>query len=222
MMAKKRATSRSHGGSGAEKESKSATAAAGEPKQVPKAEAPSTEATQDEAAEETAHAEEPSLEKQLADARQALEETERKYLYSVAELQNYKRRMQRELADRMQFANEELLRDLLPLLDNFRLAVRANSQDPDAEAVLDGVRLMLQQFEDLLSSYGVQPVNAEPGTDFDPSVHEAVERLDAGPEMRGKIVEELAQGYTFRDRLLRPAKVKAGALAAEAEDEEKS
>ena len=156
------------------------------------------------------------LEQQLADARTALAEMERKYLYAVADLQNYKRRMQRELADRMQFANEQLLRDLLPLLDNFRLAVESSPTQGDAAGVLAGVGMILQQFEDLLHSHGVEQVAAEPGTEFDPSLHEAVVRVDAGTELRGKIVEELARGYTFRDRLLRPAKVKAGAVPLEA------
>ncbi len=160
-----------------------------------------------------AAADESDIEQQLADARAALAEMEQKHLYAVADLQNYKRRMQQELADRMQFANEQVLGDLLPVLDNFRLAVETTAGDTDAEGVIAGVRMILQQLEDLLRSYGVEPVAADPGTDFDPAVHEAVELLEAAPDLRGKVVEEVSRGYTFRDRLLRPAKVKAGALA---------
>jgi len=178
----------------------------------------SAEATSiDDAQEDVGGAEEPSLEQQLADARQAFEETEQKHLYAVADLRNYQRRMQQEMADRMQFANEQLLRDLLPVLDNFQRAVETSPGNADADGVVAGVRMILQQFADLLSSYGVEPVAAEPGTDFDPSVHEAVERLEVAPELRGKVVEEVARGYMFRGRLLRSAKVRAGALAAEEE-----
>ncbi len=219
-MAQKRAKSRSRRRSGAREKSADDDGAQ-QSKQAQEVEAGGPDESRQEAAEESAEAEVPSLEQQLADARKALEETEKKYLYSVADLHNYKRRMQRELADRMQFANEELLRDLLPLLDNFRLAVRTSPEDADAEVVLAGVRIMLQQFEDLLSSYGVQPIAAEPGTDFDPSVHEAVERLDAGPQLQGKVVEEVTRGYKFRDRLLRAARVRAGSLPAEGEDVDK-
>ncbi|MFQ5811506.1 MAG: nucleotide exchange factor GrpE [Armatimonadota bacterium] len=174
---------------------------------------------EDEAGPErmSADAEQPDLRQQLADARQALEEMERKYLYAAAELQNCKRRTQQELADRFQFANEQLLGDLLPILDNFRRAIEASPPEADAAGVLAGVRMILQQFEGLLDSYDVEQIAAEPGSDFDPSVHEAVERLDAGPELQGKVIEEVLRGYTFRGRLLRAAKVKAGALTREDE-----
>ncbi|MGD8239680.1 MAG: nucleotide exchange factor GrpE [Armatimonadota bacterium] len=157
------------------------------------------------------------LTQQLADARGALEDMERKYLYAAAELQNSKRRMQQELAGRMQFANEQLLADLLPLLDNFRRAIESTPPEADAAGVLAGVRMILQQLEGLLHSYDVEQIAAEPGTDFDPAVHEAVERLDAEPRLQGKVIEEVARGYTFRGRLLRAAKVRAGALAGEGE-----
>jgi molecular chaperone GrpE len=165
-------------------------------------------------------ADEPDIEQQLADARATLAEMEQKHLYAVADLQNYKRRMRQEVADRMQFANEQVLGDLLPVLDNFRFAVETTSGDTDAEGVIAGVRMILQQLEDLLQSYGVEPVAADPGTDFDPAVHEVVEVLEADPDLRGKVVEEVSRGYTFRDRLLRSAKVKAGALAPGEEEPE--
>lgn len=184
-----------------------------------------SEACQDPEAEGEIQSEEPepraderSLEERLAEAQQQAQEAQDRYLYAVAELQNYKRRTQRDLADRLQYANEQILGDLLPVVDHLRLALEAAAESTDTETLRRGVEMTLAQLEGVMARYGVAPIQTV-GETFDPSVHEAVERVAAdAPE--GTVVEEVTRGYRLHDRTLRAARVKVAVARADEEREE--
>ncbi|MBI3625995.1 MAG: nucleotide exchange factor GrpE [Candidatus Rokubacteria bacterium] len=156
--------------------------------------------------DETTPAEPVQSEEELTRFRQALEETKDRYLRAVAELDNQKKRAQREREEYIRFANESLLRELLPVLDNFDRALAAARAGSKAQGFLAGVELIQRELLKVLEKFGVTPYSAL-GQPFDPERHEAVQRVikpDA-PEMT--VVEETQRGYLLNGRVLRPALV---------------
>jgi molecular chaperone GrpE len=138
-------------------------------------------------------------------------------LRKSAEFENYRRRNEKERRELAEFANADLLRDILPLLDNLERALGSasetqNAGDPAAalDAYRAGVDLIRRQFLELLRKKGVTPIEAH-GADFDPHLHQAVTRESSDAHREGEVMEELQRGYKLGDRLLRPAMVKVAA-----------
>jgi molecular chaperone GrpE len=129
-----------------------------------------------------------------------------RYQRLTADFENYKRRTRQELADRTQYANEELLRKLLPILDNLRRALDHAPEGIDRNW-FDGLRMVVRQFEDTLQAQGVSPIPAV-GEKFDPAQHEAIAREETDEHEEGTIVEEMQPGYRLHERVLRPTLVK--------------
>jgi molecular chaperone GrpE len=129
-----------------------------------------------------------------------------KYLRLAAEMENLRKRHRQEQAERLQYANSELIAKLLPLLDNFHRALDHVTDEADEQWV-SGLQMIVKQFEDILESEGVQPIEAV-GKQFDPAMHQAVasETTDEYPE--GTVTSELQRGYQIHDRVLRPTLVK--------------
>jgi molecular chaperone GrpE len=129
-----------------------------------------------------------------------------RFLRAQAELENVRKRTARELAENVRFANEQLVRELLPVLDNLERALAAAGGDEGPVAALrEGVSLTQAQIHNVLKKYGVTPVEAL-GRPFDPNVHEAVQRLESD-QPEGTVVAELQRGYLLNGRLVRPAMV---------------
>ena len=121
----------------------------------------------------------------------------------AADFENYKKRSRRESEDARQFANEKLLRDLLPLVDNLARALEhANAEDP----IVQGIQMVSTQFTDILGQYGVERVSGV-GSAFNPTHHEAMGRVPTADAQPDTIVQEYEAGYTLHGRLLRPSKV---------------
>jgi len=148
----------------------------------------------------------PPLEEQLAAARREYDELFARYQRLAADFENHKRRTRQDLADRTQYASEQLIARLLPLLDNLQLALEHAPAEIDP-AWFDGIRLIARQFEDTLGAQGVQPIRAV-GEKFDPNLHEAVAREESEEHEEGTVVAELQRGYRLHDRVLRPTLVK--------------
>lgn len=150
-------------------------------------------------------------EDELARLRQALEETKRvldektdHYLRAVAELDNQKKRAQREREEYIRFANASLLRELLPVLDNFDRALGAARASAEAQGFLAGVELIQRELLKVLEKFGATPYSAV-GQPFDPERHEAVQRVLKPDAADMTVVEEIARGYLLNGRVLRPA-----------------
>jgi molecular chaperone GrpE len=139
-----------------------------------------------------------------ASERQAKEYYER-LLRLTAEFDNYKKRMAREKADFLRYANETLIKDLLESLDNLERALSHEAED-GMTGLAEGVRMTLKMLLDTLARHGVQPVEAI-GKPFDPNFHEAVSNAAAEDVENNHVVEEYQRGYLLHDRLLRPAMV---------------
>ena len=141
-----------------------------------------------------------------------------RHLRDRAELENFKRRMQRDKSEALRFANEPLLRELLPVLDNLERAVRAARQAKEsgsptgskADAALDslvtGVEMVLKQFSEVLGRHGVARVDTVERA-FDPAEHEALAQIESPHHPAGTVLEEHTAGYRLHDRLLRAAQV---------------
>lgn len=129
-----------------------------------------------------------------------------KYMRSQAEMENMKKRFQKDKQDLVKFGNETLLKQLLPVADNMEKALDHSDDKNALKALREGVELTLKGFLSVLEKSGVAPVEAL-GNAFDPNFHEAIleqEDPDAEP---GTVISEFQKGYTLNQRLLRPAMV---------------
>jgi molecular chaperone GrpE len=132
-----------------------------------------------------------------------------KYLRERADLENYRRRVQKDKEDLQKYGNECLLVEILPVMDNMERALDHVSEE-SLSAVIEGVNLTRSMLLAVLKKFGVEPVNAK-GSTFDPAFHQAmcqVESVDAAPNT---VIEEFQKGYVLNDRLLRPAMVSVAA-----------
>lgn len=126
---------------------------------------------------------------------------------SAAELENYRKRAAREKDDAVKYANAAFLERLVPILDNFELGLSAAKGDSAASAIVAGLEMVGRQLQDFLTACGVEPVNADPGTPFDPNVHEAIGQQEHPEIPDGAVIQQMRKGFKLRDRLLRPATV---------------
>lgn len=132
-----------------------------------------------------------------------------KLLRLAAEFENSKRRSEREQQNAIKFANERLLQELLPVLDNLEHAAnagQANSQDPVAQTVVAGVKMVLKQFGDTLEQLGITSFSAL-GQLFNPNEHEAMQEQESATAAPGTVILEYQKGYKLNGRLVRPARV---------------
>jgi molecular chaperone GrpE len=129
-----------------------------------------------------------------------------RFLRQVAELDNVKKRSAREREEVARFANEALIKDLLPVVDNLERAIAHASGGGNGKPLVEGVEMVLKGLLDVLTKHGVTQISAV-GQPFDPSKHEAMAQVEDESHEPNSVVEELHKGYTLRDRLLRPALV---------------
>jgi molecular chaperone GrpE len=125
-----------------------------------------------------------------------------------AEFENYKKRTAREMVDFQKYANQSLLRELLPIIDNLELAIKAAAEAADGTdtCLLDGVELTRKEILKVFENFHVEPIEAL-GKPFDPNFHEAVMREESDEHPENTVVNELQKGYLMHDRLLRPSMV---------------
>ena len=129
-------------------------------------------------------------------------------LRTTADFDNFKKRAAREKQDAIKFANEGLLQKLIPVLDNFDMALAAaqNAGGSAPQSLQTGVSMIHQLLRSVLTEAGLEEVNAE-GVTFDPNLHEAVSQKETTEAPEGQVVQQLRKGYKLRERLLRPATV---------------
>lgn len=151
---------------------------------------------------------------EIEDLKRQLADKQDRLLRAVAEVDNVKRRTQRERDDYVRYANESLLRDLLPILDNFDRALEAARASREATRVVEGVALIQRELLKVLERIGVTRFSAL-GERFDPKRHEATGRMVSVNEPPDTVVAEIAQGYSLNGRLLRPAQVVVAAAPDE-------
>jgi|RhiMetdeSRZDD1v2_1073273.scaffolds.fasta_scaffold274919_3 molecular chaperone GrpE len=147
-----------------------------------------------------------ALEGELAAAREEARQNHERWVRERADLENVKRRAARERTDTIRFANERVLKDLLPVIDNLERAVEHARGGGDGQSLVDGVALVLKALLDVLERHGVTRIAAK-GEPFDPAQHEAMAHVETTEHEPNRVVEEHQAGYRLNDRLLRPALV---------------
>lgn len=133
----------------------------------------------------------------------------------AAEFENYKKRVARDRAEVIRTANEELLLEFLPVLDNLERALAAARKSDSTEALAEGVDLVLRLFQGVLERAGVKPIDSV-GHAFDPAIHQAVAVVESPDAPDQTVVEEVQRGYWLHAKVLRPAMVKVAKAAARA------
>lgn len=151
---------------------------------------------------------EPTLEEQLEAAKKEVEVLKDKYLRSVAEFDNFRKRIIKEKAELVLNGSEKAVCAVLPILDDFERAL-ANNTD-DAKAIKDGMQLIFNKFNKVLESLGVKKIDTD-NKDFDVDYHEAVAMVPGmGDDKKGKVIDCVQAGYQLNDKVIRHAKVAVG------------
>jgi molecular chaperone GrpE len=144
------------------------------------------------------------LRRKLAAMEEEARTNHDRFVRERAELENFKKRMQREKAEALRFAAEPLIRELLPVVDNLERALEHGAGN--GQSVLDGVRLVLESLLEILERHGVKRIDAV-GAPFNPAEHEAMARVESDEHEPNRVVAQHHTGYRLHDRLLRPALV---------------
>lgn len=190
--------------------------AAAEPSSPPDAEAAGAEATEAEAVDEDGQdrpEEVERLREELEALKEERDELNDRLLRKAAELDNYRRRMDREKKRRREAGKVTVLEAMLEVLDDFERSLDAardldDADDPEAayESLKGGVEMVFQKFQDQLESLGVEPIEAQ-GKPFDEQLHEAMMRQPSADAEPGTVLEEVQKGYTMGDRVIRHSRV---------------
>ncbi len=144
---------------------------------------------------------------ELETLRQERDNLYDRLLRKQAEFENYKKRMDREKSEFMQFASSELMKELLNALDSFDLAIKnAAAESQGGENPRLGFELIYKQLQDTLARFGLKPIEAK-GKKFDPNFHQAVSTQASNEIEENTVIDEMRKGYTLNGRLLRPAMV---------------
>ncbi|MGZ3515023.1 MAG: nucleotide exchange factor GrpE [Thermodesulfobacteriota bacterium] len=146
------------------------------------------------------------LKKKLEEKEKEIKEHHDRLLRLAADFENYKKRTAKEKEEWTKFANEDLIRAILPFIDNLERAVNHAQKVSDVGVLIEGVRLTLQQLFQALNKFGLSTFESV-GKPFDPTVHEAMLVVETDQHEPNQVVEEFQKGYLLNDRLLRPATV---------------
>jgi molecular chaperone GrpE len=147
---------------------------------------------------------------ELTMLRQEVVELRERSVRTLADFDNFRKRSEREREEQRRYAGSEVLRDVLPVIDNLERALESAGEAGELKA---GVEMILRQILDLLKRHGVERVESM-NRPFDPAVHEAVSRKDSEDIEGPTVLDELQAGYVMKDRLLRPAMVVVGVPAS--------
>ena len=154
--------------------------------------------------EETEETEEDLLEKERSHAKNM----EERFLRVNAEFENYKKRIIRENSERLKFFNLDLIKELLPSLDNLERAItHAKSENKDFDSMIEGLEMVNKMTHEVFEKFGVSRVNTV-GEVFDPNIHQAVGVVQSDSVPENHVVEECLGGYLLHDRIIRPAMVR--------------
>lgn len=151
-----------------------------------------------------------ALNQQLKDAEEKLAKEKKEYLFLMAEFDNFRKRTVKEKSDIIKNAAENVLKGLLPIVDDFERGLEASAASDDASSVRQGMELIYQKLVKFLASNGVKPIEST-GKPFDSELHEAIAMVPVTDEsQKGVVIDTPSKGYTINDKVLRHAKVAVG------------
>jgi molecular chaperone GrpE len=153
----------------------------------------------------------PPTEGESPAAQEPQEDWKNKYYYLAADFDNYRRNQAKERRDLLATAAQGVIKDLLPILDNFERAIKANEQLTDMEAIKEGFQLIYQGLSNGLNKHGLKEIESN-GQVFNSDIHEAIAQIPAPQEeLKGKVMDTVEKGYTLNEKVIRYAKVAVGA-----------
>ena len=167
------------------------------------------------------HDEIKKLKEELASKDKEIEEYKEKIRYNQAELVNYRKRKEEEVTNRLKYANQDLISELILILDNFERAIRLddNNLTDELSKFLKGFKMMYASFDDVLKKYGLEEIEAE-HKKYDPNTMEAL-MTDSDKDYEDEeVLEVLLKGYRLKDRVIRPASVRVNKLEEETEKDD--
>jgi len=147
-----------------------------------------------------------TLRAQLSEKDKEIAELKDKYLRTLADSENARKRIRQQSEESIRIQREAILRDLLPIIDNLERALAAARSGTDGRTIVDGVEMTVRALIDFLRAQGVTPLNSV-GQSFDPSRHEAVDHVESQRHPANTVVDEFHRGYLIGERVLRPARV---------------
>jgi len=146
------------------------------------------------------------LEKKLQKAEVDSKNSHDRLLRATAEFDNYKKRSERELGEFRKFANERLIKDLLPVMDNLERAVESSTKEDASSGIIEGVEMTLKEIYKVLENFNLKCLESE-GKVFDPNFHQAVLQEETDDYAENTVIKVMQKGYILHDRLIRPAMV---------------
>jgi molecular chaperone GrpE len=165
----------------------------------------------------SAPSEEEQLKAALEEAKGELNDLKDRFMRAHAEMDNLRKRHDRERQDLYRYGNERLLGELLPVLDSFEKASQEQPSDADLQTFQQGITLVKKQLFDVLEKHGLKAIEAQ-GQKFDPNMHQAIQRIESADVTEDTVHQEFVKGYLLHDRLLRPAMVSVQTPNAEKKD----
>lgn len=151
-----------------------------------------------------------ALKQMLQEREEALEKEKKEYLFLMADFDNFKKRTLREKSEIIKNGAENVLKGILPILDDFERGIEAIKDDATAASVKEGMELIYNKFVKYLQQNGVKEIPTE-NADFDVDLHEAIAMVPVDDEAKkGKVIDTIAKGYTLNDKVIRHAKVAVG------------
>lgn len=152
------------------------------------------------------------LQKEANELKEKLKECEDKYIRAHADFENVKKRLEKEKIQAIEYASEKFAQDLLPALDSLDMALaNINKEDINPEEAIknlkEGIALTIDQFTKAFKKHGIEVIDIEEGSEFNPHLHEALLQVDDAEKKSGEIVQVIQKGYKYKERILRPTKV---------------
>ena len=150
------------------------------------------------------------LAKELAEEKLKVEKEKKEYLFLMAEFDNFRKRTLKEKSDIIRNANEQSMKGLLPIVDDFERGLDATKDVDDPNAIREGMEINYNKLVKYLEQNGVKAMESN-GADFDPDMHEAIAMVPVEDQnLKGKVIDTPTKGYTINDKVLRHAKVAVG------------
>ena len=167
------------------------------------------------------HEEIKKLKEELDEKDKQINDLNDKIKYHQAELINYRKRKEEEVTNRLKYANQDLISELILILDNFERAIRLddNNLTDELSKFLKGFKMMYASFDDVLKKYGLEEIDAE-HKEYDPNTMEALMTDSDKNYKDGEVLEVLLKGYRLKDRVIRPASVRVNKLDEENENKD--
>lgn len=171
---------------------------------------PASDSKEDVQVQEESSAE-PDPEQRISELEAQVEQLKKDALYRAAEFDNFRKRTIQEKADLIKYGSQKAIESLLPVIDDLERAMQHIDKAEDIDSVKEGIALIMQKFQGYLKQQQVTVIPAEPGDEFDDTIHEAITMFPApDPSLKGKIVDCPTKGYKLYDKVVRYAKVVVG------------